>query len=161
MRAKARSVRVCGRNRHCVLRRALGMLCVLAMVGGAGCGAKGPPRAAVKGRVTLDGQPLATGAIHFVPVGQTKGPLAAAAIVNGEYSLPRSQGPVVGRVRVEIYSPTESAVPLDDPLAFAAADVSALPQERLHARYNRASNQFVEVTSDGENTFDFQLTSAP
>ncbi len=127
----------------------------------AGCGASGPPRAAVKGRVTLDGQPLAAGAIHFVPVGQTKGPLAAARIVNGEYSLSRAEGPVVGRVRVEIYSPTEAAIPLDDPLAFAAADASAMPQERLPARYNRASNQFVDVKSEGENHFDFQLVSDP
>lgn len=126
-----------------------------------GCGASGPPRAAVKGRVTLDGQPLTEGSIHFVPVGQTKGPLAAARIVNGEYSLSRADGPVVGRVRVEIYSPTGSEIPLDDPLAFAAADASAVPQERLPARYNRASNQFVDVKSEGENIFDFQLTSDP
>lgn len=126
-----------------------------------GCGAKGPARAAVKGRVTLDGLPLPSGAIHFVPVGDTKGPLAAGRIVNGEYALSSSEGPVVGRVRVEIYSPTEPSVPLDDPVAFAGADASAVPQERLPARYNRASNQFVDITAAGENAFDFNLTSDP
>ena len=109
----------------------------------------------------LDGRPLAAGFIQFVPVGASRGPLAAAPIVNGEYALTRTEGPVVGRVRVEIYSPTESAVPLDDPLAFAAAGEDALPRERLPARYNRASSLFVAVKPGVENTFDFQLTSDP
>lgn len=140
---------------------AVAVLAAVLLVVVEGCAPGGPPRAAVKGRVTLDGQPLAAGAIYFVPVGQTKGPLAAARIVDGEYSLSRVEGPVVGRVRVEIYSPMESPIPLDDPLAFAAADVSEEPEDRLSARYNRASNQFVDVKSEDENNFDFHLMSNP
>jgi len=77
--------------------------CVLAMtlLAVAGCG-QNCQRVSVDGNVTLDGKPLAEGAINFIPQLGTAGPTAGAAITEGRFSIERDRGTFTGMFRVEI-----------------------------------------------------------
>jgi acetyl esterase/lipase len=64
-------------------------------------------RAAVKGLVTLNGQPVTRGTIAFFPVRASKSeesrlPVAFSSIARGRYDLPEFRGPVIGECRVSI-----------------------------------------------------------
>jgi hypothetical protein len=69
---------------------------------GCGGGSTGPQRLAVSGAVTVAGQPVAEGSVKFVPSSGTTGPVAAAMIREGRYSLLAAEGPVGGRHEVVI-----------------------------------------------------------
>ena len=143
------------------------LLSVVALAGiAAGCSGKTDEwnRAAVQGRITLDGQPLQSGTITFFPIGGTKGPAGGGEIVAGEYSIPVEQGPVVGANRIEVRSvqktgrmvPSPTAVEADGPyvegrLVEEFADV-------VPKRYNTYSELEREV-APGVNQFDLQLDS--
>ena len=67
----------------------------------------GSPRVAIRGVVTIDGEPLARGYVVLTPLDNALAPPATAYVVNtgptrGEFSLPESQGPIPGRYRVEV-----------------------------------------------------------
>lgn len=59
-------------------------------------------RAAIRGSVTLDDQPLDGASIRFIPIDNTIGPKTEFPIVQGEFSATRTQGPPIGNHRVEI-----------------------------------------------------------
>ena len=59
-------------------------------------------RAAVKGKVTLEGKPMRWGMVAFVPATGHQ-PLAWAMVSNGQFSLAANRGPVVGANRVLVY----------------------------------------------------------
>lgn len=146
----------------------------------AGCERQGPARQAVSGRVTLDGRPLAAGAILFAPTGGTTGPKAAGPIKDGRFALPAEEGPVVGRQAVEIWpastepiEPTEPAERVASPAApeTAAAHAGAghgasptgggavEPNLTIPERYNVHTTLTVEVRAAGPNDFPFDLTT--
>ena len=77
------------------------VLSVLALVA-LGCGGGDIERCVVTGAVTLDDAPVQNGEIHFVPINNTKGPIWAAYITNGQYSAAGKGGVPVGEHRVEI-----------------------------------------------------------
>jgi hypothetical protein len=65
------------------------------------------PRVAIRGLVTLDGEPLARGSVIFTSVdGRVAPPIVAyvanTGAVRGEFAVPASQGPTPGRYRVEV-----------------------------------------------------------
>jgi hypothetical protein len=65
------------------------------------------PRVAIRGVVTLDGEPLARGVVIFTPLDATAAPPVVAFVFNtgpvrGEFVVPASQGPTPGRYRVEV-----------------------------------------------------------
>src|SRR5438128_90160 len=76
----------------------------LAAIGCSGGGGDDLPRQPVAGTVTLDGEPLNEGAILFAPTGKSEGAVASATarIENGQFSIPRDQGPVPGTYKVSI-----------------------------------------------------------
>jgi hypothetical protein len=122
-----------------------------------GCGQGGDrwPREPVSGKVTLDGQPLDSGEIAFVPSGD--GPAAGGLIHKGKYAIGRSDGPVPGPHRVVITSAKPTGKKIKD-----EADPKVLYDERaetLPARYNAQSELTAEVKPGGGNTFDFELTT--
>lgn len=93
----------------------------LASVTLGGCGARGPQRVSVAGTVTVDGQPLKSGTVQFIPTSQTKGPSASAMVTNGQFKLNSSDGPLAGVLRVEIIVHKELGFAIDDDAAFADA----------------------------------------
>ena len=121
-----------------------------------GCGGEsGPPRLPVSGRVTLDGQPLSTGAVTLIPTGD--GPAVGGTIEGGTFAVDRSEGPGPGTYKVEIISvqPTGKTITSpDDPTAKIDEVRNVIP-----VRYNVETRLEAEVKPDGENAFQFELSS--
>jgi hypothetical protein len=58
-------------------------------------------RVSVKGKVTIDGQPVSWGMISFTPE-SPRAPVATARIRNGEFKLDEKLGPAAAPVRVTV-----------------------------------------------------------
>jgi len=121
-----------------------------------GCGGK---RAAVGGTVTFNSQPVDGGRIFFLPEGEPVGrPTVHASIEKGKYSLPASQGPELGRHRVEIVwhrkPGKQDQAPADPGL------ITDDMKQVIPAAYNSKSILSADVQS-GNNTFDFALKERP
>jgi len=132
---------------------------LLALLIAGGCDQKknGPERAAVSGRVTVDGQPIEQGSIGFFPSGSASGMTSGGPIQNGQFSIPLQTGPIVGPNRVQIHAARKTGrqVPaaLGQPGQMEEEQVEAIPP-----RYNSASTLQCEITS-GSNQQNFELTS--
>jgi hypothetical protein len=110
-----------------------------------GC-AGGDGAADVMGEVTLDGQPLGDGVIHFFPTdGQSR--TASAFVREGTF---QTRVPI-GKQRVEISSVQSR------PLRPGQAADSASGAEIVPARYNAKSELTADVTK-GTNKVRFELT---
>ena len=88
-------------------------------------------KAAVHGTVTVNGEPLSSGKIRFIPLVDTVSKLTVADIVDGNYEFDAENGPGVGEHR-EV---TEQVLP---------------------AIYNTSSRLTLEV-KEGENEGNFDL----
>ena len=132
--------------------------------GWAGClallmsGCRDNGRGEVHGLVTLDGQPIAVGAILFLPAEGTKGPTAGASIADGRFEVPAAKGPVPGPHRVEIRAirKTGKRVPAQSPAP--AGMIVDETVEMVPERYNKNSTLRFEVTK-GSNTANFELVT--
>ena len=114
-----------------------------------GCSRSEP---SVSGAVRLDGKPLLSGSIRFVPIDGTPGGDAGAGIESGDYSI--EKGLRVGKYRVEIQGTKESEKEVRNPYSpaeFIKAVMPIVPKE-----YNERSKIIREVSS-GSNTLDFDL----
>jgi hypothetical protein len=112
-------------------------------------------RQEVTGKVTLEGQPVADGIIHFAPLdGQATGD--GAQIVKGKYRLPKAKGLSPGKYKVTIYvgngTSGEGNASPDSPNAGKRQ-----PRERAPPEYNEQSRIVKEVREDGPNKFDFDI----
>ncbi len=130
------------------------------MISALGCGPSGPERAPIKGRITLGSAPLAAGQILFVPQAPTAGPTTSAAIKNGEYSLTKEQGPIVGTHRIEVEADLPLGFPIDDDVAFAQRNGRPLPTNPVPRQYNRESTLTFEVKPKIENVFELHVPAA-
>ena len=113
-----------------------------------GCGGKssGTPTADVKGKVTLDGAPLASGKIVF-----DEGPSVPAAeldIKDGVYSGQVQIGSKT--VRISSYKTSQQKGPMKGEM---------MQENILPAKYNTGSKETREVKAGGPNEFDFAVTS--
>ncbi len=132
---------------------------------GGGADYEGAERAAVSGKVTLDGSPVPFGTVAFLGGGSQR--RATGTIRDGTYSIPEEQGPNLGKYQVEIigyeHAPQtpastgtegEEEEDRDEDVGEdeEAEDIDALGKQIVR------STQEVEIVS-GENTCDFTLTS--
>lgn len=145
-----------GRHKSMVL-----LLAVSATI--AGCGKKaGPERVPVAGNVSIDGEPLKSGSIRFIPTAPTKGPAAVAQIKEGAYELGATDGPVPGTLRVEIEATEFQEFELDDEKAYAERATkgkSPLKKNPIPAIYNRNSTLTRNLAAEGDRQLDFALSS--
>jgi hypothetical protein len=137
-------------------RRQLGAFLPMLLLLFAGCGSRSD-RLAVSGEVTLDGAAVDAGSIHLTSTGNGKLFASGTMIQNGTFHIPQEKGLPPGKYRVEISSPDTAA-----PLAVykGAPGEPALPPtapERIPPEYNYKSKQTVEVTTDGDNHFKFDI----
>ncbi len=141
-------------HRHRVFAAfATGLLAVAVLPG---CGGSDVDRVGVSGTVTLDGQPLESGAILFLPKGE--GPSAGTQIENGRFSIARSDGPSPGEYRAEIRSfrDTGEMIPDDD----FPGQLTEVRQQIIPARYNESSELEVTFSADrGQEELPFELQS--
>lgn len=128
-------------SRKLLLRQ---LLCGTLLLVVTSCGQGGPEVAPVKGRVTLDGRPLAMADITFQPASGDR-PSTARTDADGLYELMYKRGLVGARTG-------EHTVRID----FSTNIVAKPPN--VPARYNTASELHRDVKS-GENQFDFELTT--
>jgi hypothetical protein len=132
---------------------------VAVLFAGDGCSGDGLPRQPVSGFVTLDGQPVSSGAISFYP-SLVKDPdsyvSAGAMIDRGYFSIPRSAGLVPGRYEVMIHSATRAKrrqkrrEPGND---------QAVGKERIPAKYNSKSQMAIEIKDAAIKEINFRLVS--
>jgi hypothetical protein len=125
---------------------------LLGCVVSVGCG--GENLSSLHGKVTLDGAPVTSGNIVFLPEG-SEGRKAAAAIENGNYTVPAEEGLTPGKYRVELSwrKPTGRKMPSADPGISMDETKEAIP-----ARFNTESTLTAELAA-GEATKDFALSS--
>lgn len=129
----------------------------------AGCSSSGPERATVTGTVTLDGAPIESGSIAFIPEGSTTGPTAGATIEDGQYKTLKGWGPVLGTHRVEIVAHRtgkEVEVPGSGGAVAGPSGASSVRNSEMFIppQYNTKSTLTVTITS-GTNKHDFPLKS--
>ncbi|MGE0756627.1 MAG: hypothetical protein AB7F89_15190 [Pirellulaceae bacterium] len=132
-----------------------------------GCqGQDGPQRVAVEGTVALDGKPLPSGMIRFIPGDPTAGPAAAALIKEGRFVTTELDGPIPGQHRVEIDATDYVGFAIDDEAAFATAmkkKSQRLPRNPVPERYNRRSTLTADIAADPEGnrklTFDLKSSA--
>ncbi|SIN73474.1 hypothetical protein SAMN05444166_0524 [Singulisphaera sp. GP187] len=133
-------------------------------LGAGGCSeSDGLPREAVAGSVSIDGKPLRSGLITFMPSGPDTPTQGGAAVVQGQYSIEKAHGLVPSKYTVRISG-------LDDtPEKTEKVSVSnnapgmapVLAKEAVPSIYNSRSILTADVTSGGNNKFIFDLTSTP
>ncbi len=153
------------RNQWSILTRPLssfwtgfpsGMLALFLACGFVGCSEENKlGRLEVKGRVTLDGQPLESGSIRFEPQNATGNRVSAGAVVNnGQFVIEANQGLPKGSYKVSISSPEggnqEPSMP--DPKA-------PPPRERIPEKYNINTTLSVELPTSTQNGLTFDLST--
>ncbi|MHC5538319.1 hypothetical protein ACYOEI_08830 [Singulisphaera rosea] len=147
-----------GVSRTASLRRFLGIVPALALVGCGGGEEDKLPREAVWGKVSYDGIPLAKGAIQLrsAPNGGGTPIVIGGLIRDGEYSIARAEGPVPGTYQVSITEETESKLkPGEAPGPFLKPKASRLP-----TIYNMRSTLKAEVKAGQAESIDFDLKKA-
>jgi hypothetical protein len=107
----------------------------------------------ISGKVTLNGAPLDGGSILFTSLGATR--LASGAMIQkGEYHIPQDKGLLPGEYHLEISAPDTAAPPV-------MIGGSPTAPERIPAEFNVDSQKTVLVRADGDNHFEFEITSTP
>jgi hypothetical protein len=117
------------------------------------------PREPVSGTVTMDGQPLADGAIQFSPAaGSGSTPTSGTALIEkGEFSIPRADGLVPGQYKVSI-----SGIPVPRETRgksnFGKKKV-ALIKDPVPAKYNTQTTLTEEIKRGGATGLKYELRS--
>jgi hypothetical protein len=127
-------------------------ICLLALIG---C-SRSSGRQGIEGVVTLDGKPLETGSITFVPQPGTKGPTAGGTISQGRFAVSPAGGTFAGTFRVEITAARKTGRKVADPRLGEMIDET---EQAIPVEYNRDSHLTAEVTEQGSNRFEFALQS--
>jgi hypothetical protein len=113
-----------------------------------GCSPKQP---VAEGLVTLDGMPIAAGAIRFLPA-DGKGPTAGAGIIAGRYRVETTEGPK----RVWISFAQKDGTKMLDPEAMGSGQMIDRYVESVPKGYNE--NTELEFTvKPGRNVADFAI----
>lgn len=131
--------------------------CVAALSIPSGCRRTDASRGVVSGKVTLDGQPLATGSIAFVPTDGTIGVATGGEIREGAYRLAGNAAPVLGWNRVEIRGVRKNGRTVQKPFA-AEGEMIEESAEAIAPRYNTSSTLKTEI-KPGNNKADFAVMS--
>jgi hypothetical protein len=106
-----------------------------------------PAEPSVSGTVLVDGQPLGSGSIRFVPVNNTPGPDAGTSIREGEYRI--DKGLRVGEYQVKLRGVRPARRQVQDPLTpkLIRDAVSIVPPDFSPIR----------AIQPGSNTMNFEL----
>ena len=125
-------------------------LAALAMV--SGC-SRGDGRQRVTGRVTLDGEPLAEGAINFRPAPGLTANSSGGPIKAGRFQLPADRGLVPGRYLVTVTAMRETGRMIEDEQMGTIAETEQV-------RFKEAGNLEAVVEAGQRADFEFALTTA-
>lgn len=112
-------------------------------------------RLGVHGTVNLDGQSLEDGLIGFVPQPGTVGPSAGSEVLEGKYRIGSDKGLLPGSYRVEISGWRKTGRKKKDFMGNEDDELEPV----VPRRYNERTKLTADVTSDGSNEFEFDLSS--
>lgn len=124
------------------------------MLAGCGEGTDGLPHQAVSGTVTLDGQPLGSGSIVFVPAGGAGTP-TGGQVKDGAFTIPAREGPLPGAYAVSVYARKSTGNKLPDPNDPEATIEEGF--ESIPPKYNVKTELKADVAQGGENRYEFKL----
>jgi hypothetical protein len=115
------------------------------------------PRESVWGKVTLDGEPLAKGAIRFrtATQGATTALEVGELIRDGQYEIPKGSGPVPGKYAVTITEEVERPANAGDPFGSRAG----MKKSRIPAKYAKPMALTAEIKQGQADALDFALTT--
>ncbi len=116
----------------------------------------GLDRQPIQGTITLDGQPLAEGAILFEPASNESGTAVGTTIHAGAFSIPRAAGPVPGPYWVRVYAASTVQAP---PAPGQSPRASRPMVERIPERYNTHTTLKFTVSRGQANNFRLALES--
>jgi hypothetical protein len=127
----------------------------IALAALSGCG---DPRGRqeVTGTVVFKNQPLDEGIIDFEPLGG-QGSKSGATILNGTYRIPRDKGLLPGRYKVTIVA-GDGTTGGGNAEPTAPRPGATPGKERIPPQYNLKSKVVREITPDGPNRFDFNIS---
>jgi hypothetical protein len=139
------------------------IVAALLVVFAAGCGRSS--RIAVKGTVSVNGQPLETGDISFSPVMPSGGPTAGAAIARGAYNIPAEQGLLPGDYKVQIHAFRGTGKKTWDGMGEPNAPASQKhyveeTEQFIPAQYNDATELKAAIAPGRANDVKFDLKVA-
>ncbi len=125
---------------------------------GCGTGSDGLDRQPVTGTVTLDGAPLETGMIRFLPQSAEAATETSTTIEAGAYAFAEHTGPVPGTYKVSISSVKDGDFEL--PQGKMPGEVHPpKTKDRVPASYNVKSTLTATVTAGQKTPIDFTLNS--
>lgn len=87
--------------------RSIGLLVLVAALATVGC-SQGPPKFEITGNVTLDGQPITTGSVMFLPADGSR-EVSRGDVVDGRYTLECVAGEKI--VQIAGYTQAEKLIP--------------------------------------------------
>lgn len=87
--------------------RLMGLFALVAVVATVGC-SQGPPKFEITGNVTLDGQPISTGSVMFMPADGSRD-ISRGDVVDGRYKLECVAGDKI--VQIAGYTQAEKLIP--------------------------------------------------
>jgi hypothetical protein len=125
-----------------------------------GCGGAGDTldRQPVTGTVTLDGAPLETGTIRFLPESAEAATETSTVIDAGAYAFDKATGPVPGTYKVSISSVKGDA--FEVPQGKMPGEVHPPPtKDKVPAAYNVKTTLTATVTSGHKDPINFDLKS--
>ncbi|QEL20827.1 hypothetical protein [Limnoglobus roseus] len=120
-----------------------------------GCGGAA---STAQGMVTVEGIPVGSGSVKFVPEGDPKGQAAAGAIKDGKYEVTADRGLTAGKYKVEIaWQKPAPAGKATAPVKKADPDMTG-PDGPANTAENpvRTATMPAEVKA-GSNTIDFAI----
>jgi hypothetical protein len=125
-------------------------IAVASLLAAAGCGTSN--QLPVRGKVTVDGAPLATGTISFQPAPGVSARSSGSTVRDGKYEIDAAHGLPPGKYLVTVQAFKETGRMLSDPQGGKRPEFGPMVF---------AEKQPVEVTivSGKDNVFDFNLTS--
>lgn len=137
---------------------------VLLAVSAAGCGGgDGLGRVAVKGSITLNGDPVPNGVIRFKPAAGTEGPMANTMITDGQYGIPKDQGPVAGEyeVRVQAYADPNATTTTTEPVRAAVASDKLNSKTSPDDPGNGSAPAVPQSPEESQRTFNVTIPELP
>ncbi len=133
----------------------LSVACAIGVLSTLGC--SGPVTNTIHGDVTLDGAPLATGSIQFVPMPGTLGTSTGGNIKDGHYSVTSVKGaPCIGAYRVEIQGMRGTGKMVPD--TYKSGKMIEEQAPAVAARFNSESKLQVDLKA-GDNVQNFEVSS--
>ena len=135
-----------------IMQVALAVMVATALIVLTGCGQSN--RASLTGKVTLDGKPLDTGTVGFLPV--TQGPAGYATIqAGGGYTA--QTGTIKGLAPGDYLVTVQAMGPMPPP---TPQDPEPLPASLLPAKYSAKETSGLRCTvPPGGTTYDIELKS--